>query len=492
MAGWMAVLGSAFLLLTLFDLMSQMRSIEMREGIEEFLSTPPGDGLGLTVEGTIDILRALTLVAGAASAAALVLAIYVLQRNNAARLGFTIAAVPIALTAPLSGGFLAVVVVFSASMLWTKPARDWFAGRSPAQSGARQNRVNMSSGPSEDRPAVRKPSEGDDTSPSSRADDPDASSTPGQEWPRMPDPNTSSERPGPPPTQGFGSPTPPSHEGGHGSQQYPPQYPQQSPQGTGSYPQQGQGGSYPQQDQGQGSYTQGQSWPPPAYGQQPQQYSSGGQDWGQQGGQQGGPQRDAEKRPSTVTTAGVLTWVFSGLTAALYLVIVLMLVVAKDQLLTALEQEPALAQMDIDGDTVVAALWVMSAILILWCFSAAVLAFLAMRRLNWARYALVVSAAFTAILSLLAIGSLVSALPLIAAVAVIVLLFTGGANQWYSRKSGGDQYPYYPQQPQQQYGAHGQQGQGQYDDQSGQQGQGQHGDQSGQQDERKDPPKNVW
>jgi hypothetical protein len=473
----MAVLGSAFLLLTLFDLMSQMRSIEMREGIEEFLSTPPGDGLGLTVESTIEILRVLTLVAGAASAAALVLAIYVLQRNKAARLGFTIAAVPIALTAPLSGGFLAVVVVFSASMLWTKPARDWFAGRSPAQSGARQARANMSSGPSEDRPAVHKSGQGDDTSPSYPANNPDASRTPGQEWPRMPDPNNPSERPGPPPTQGFGSPTPPSQQGGQDSPQYPPQYPQSA-----QPPQQGSG-SYPQQDQG-GPYPQGHSWPPPAYGQQPQQYS-GGQDWGQQWG----PQRDPDKRPTTVTTAAVLTWIFAGLTAALYLLLVLLLIVDADQLLTALEQEPALAEMNIDRDTVVAALWVVSAVLIFWCFAAAVLAFFALRRANWARYTLVVSAVFSAIFSLLAIASLVSVLPLIASIAVIVLLFTGGANQWYSRKPGREQYA-------QQYGGYGgqgqqgQYGQGQYGDQ-GQQGQGQYGDQ-GQQEERKDPPKNVW
>lgn len=485
MAGWMAVLGSAFLLLTLFDLMSQMRSIEMREGIEEFLSTPPGDGLGLTVESTIEILRVLTLVAGAASAAALVLAIYVLQRNKAARLGFTIAAVPIALTAPLSGGFLAVVVVFSASMLWTKPARDWFAGRSPAQSEARQARTNMSSGPSEHRPALHNPGEGDDTSPSYPTNKPDASSTPGQEWPRMPDPNNPSERPGPPPTQGFGSPTAPSHQGGQDPQQYPPQYPQSSSQGSGSYPQQDQGGSSPQ----------GHSWPPPAYGQQPQQYSSGGQDWGQQWGSQ----RDPDKRPTTVTTAAVLTWVFAGLTAALYLLLVLLLVVDADQLLSALEQEPALAEMNIDPDTVIAALWVVSAVLIFWCFAAAVLAFFALRRANWARYGLVVSAVFSAIFSLLAIASLVSILPLIASIAVIVLLFTGGANQWYSRKAGRESP--YPQQ----YGGYGgpsqqgQYGQGQYGDQSGQQGQGQYGDQSGQygdqggqQEERKDPPKNVW
>ncbi len=59
---------------------------------------------------------------------------------------------------------------------------------------------------------------------------------------------------------------------------------------------------------------------------------------------------------------------------------------------------------------------------------------LVLRRSNAARITLVVSSAVTALFSLLAIGSLVSAVTLLAAVAVIVLLFVGGANEWFQGK----------------------------------------------------------
>jgi len=280
----------------------------------------------------------------------------------------------------------------------------------------------------------------------------------------MPDSNSPSDRPAPPPTEGFGTPTPPPHpqQGqygdpgqsgqGHpqGSEQYPPQYGQGYPQGGEQYP--------PQYGQ------QGQSWPPPAYGQQPQQYGYAG--YGQQ---------ESDKRPTTVTIAAWLTWIFAGLTALVYVLIVFMLLVAQEQLLNALEQEPSFQDMNIEPDTLIAVLWVMSAVLIFWCLVAIVLGILAFRRVNWARITLVVSAAVATLFSLAAFPfGLVNTL---AAGATVVLLFVGGANQWYSRKGGGhDQYANYPPQ---QYGDPQQPQQPQY---------GQPGGSGDQQD----PPKNVW
>ena len=58
-----------------------------------------------------------------------------------------------------------------------------------------------------------------------------------------------------------------------------------------------------------------------------------------------------------------------------------------------------------------------------------------LRRSNGARIALVISSAVSAVLSLLAIGSLLSGLWLIASIAVIVLLFTGGAGDWFKNKN---------------------------------------------------------
>ena len=70
----------------------------------------------------------------------------------------------------------------------------------------------------------------------------------------------------------------------------------------------------------------------------------------------------------------------------------------------------------------------------IWAAAAVVLAIFALRRSNVARVLLTVSSAVTALLSLVAVLSLVSLVPLIAAIAVIVLLFAGGANDWYARR----------------------------------------------------------
>jgi hypothetical protein len=237
MAGWVALVGSVLMVLTLFDSVSRLQTVEFRDSIDEFLSTPPGNGLGLEIGQAQEILRGLMLFSGAAAAAATVLAIYVLQRHNAARIGFTIAAVAIMLTAPVSGGFLPIMIAFSAIMLWTRPARDWFAGVPTTRSGARLddqggrsarfaahqaghrvegNFLSSENHPRDEQPdnagnapGANGPGEGDQTAP----------------WPRMPD--ESHDRPLPPPSQGFGTAPAqgqPQAQGGGGEQQ-----PQPSP-----------------------------------------------------------------------------------------------------------------------------------------------------------------------------------------------------------------------------------------------------------------------
>ena len=419
MAAGVAAVGSALLVLTLFDSISNVRSIEVREGIEKFLTTPPGDGLGLTVPAAVEILRSLMLVTGAFAAAATVLAIYVFQRNKSARIGYTVSAVVIMLTAPVSGSFLPVMIAFAAMMMWSKPARDWFSGTAavPVQKDQRGTALS-----SEKPDNAEIPSSGDAGAP---------------EWPRMPD--SSSDRPVPPPTQGFGSPD------------------QSDPQ-QGSHPE--QAGSHPQGQPGPESQSQpSQSWAP-AHGQQ------------QYGGQPGyGQPRDPEKRPTTVTIAAWLTWGFSALTLLAFGMVVLVMLAARDQLLDALESDPNFASLDLATDEVMAVLWVMSAVVLFWCAASIALAVLAYRRMNWARITLVVSASVALLFSLAAFP--VGLLHALAAGATIALLFVGGANQWYSRKGGTPgSYASYP-------------GPAQYGGQPPQQNEPSIG-------EQKDPPTNVW
>jgi hypothetical protein len=168
-AGVAAVVGCVLLVVALFDAMAQLRSIEMRDTIEDFLSTPPGNGLGISDEQVRGILRVLVLVNGGLAATATVLAVYALQRHKAARLGLTVAAVIMLFTAPVSGGFLPVVVAVAATAMWTRSARDWFDGRPPR--GPEVAAV----GPHEERPPSWPPPDVEPSRPEPPATDPSAS-----------------------------------------------------------------------------------------------------------------------------------------------------------------------------------------------------------------------------------------------------------------------------------------------------------------------------
>jgi hypothetical protein len=187
-----------------------------------------------------------------------------------------------------------------------------------------------------------------------------------------------------------------------------------------------------------------------------------------------------------------------------------------------LRADPNFEQLDAPTDQIVAALWLLGAIALIWGVVAMVLAWFAYRRANWARITLVVSAGMTALFSLVAFP--VGLLHTLGSIAVVALLFTGGANEWYARRGGqgfpgsfqaygsgafGQQYPGQPQPGPQQYGGQpGRPGQG-YGEQPGQPPQ--HGQQAGpseqpgQQQEpeagapeqgrgrgKDEPPSNVW
>jgi len=139
----------------------------------------------------------------------------------------------------------------------------------------------------------------------------------------------------------------------------------------------------------------------------------------------------------TVTVACAMTWVGAGLVTAMMLLFILVLALGGDSFVDQVQSAGANSDVDLSSDQVMAVGWGVAAVLLFWSLAAIVLAVLAFRRSNPSRIALVVSAAMTALVSLLAIMSIVSLLPLILAVAVLILLFTGGANQWYSRHPTG-------------------------------------------------------
>lgn len=131
LAGVMATVACVLLVLTLFDTMSGIRSTETQDSVEEFLSSAPGDRLGLDVDGVVDVLRGLVLLSGALAAAGAILAVYCMRRHRGARIGLSVVAVAMLFSTTFVAGLLPFVVALSASMLWRQEARDWFDGRPP-------------------------------------------------------------------------------------------------------------------------------------------------------------------------------------------------------------------------------------------------------------------------------------------------------------------------------------------------------------------------
>ncbi len=366
LAGWLAIAGSVLILLTVFDAMAKLQSLEVSRGIDSFLSTPPGDGLGMDVASVRSVMRLLILIGGGAAAAASVLGAYVLRGSHAARVGLTVVAVPIFLTSPVSGGMLAMLVVGASLLLWSRPARDWFAGRESAPPAPRKAATAMT----EERPPEPEPQP--EPQPETAPSTPDDASAYPQQPPAYPQPFGGSPQESQPQP-----PTYPAASYGHPPQQY------------AGYPPQGYAG-----------------YPPP-----------------------GGP--PTAPRPTAVTVACWLTWVFSGLTALAYLFVMIVLAVARQDLLDRIRQEPGISSLNITSEQLIAALWVMSIVVLVWCLSAVVLAVFTFRGAAWARVTLVVSAVIGILLSIFAIP--VSIVHIAVMGTVVALLFSGDARAWFSR-----------------------------------------------------------
>ncbi|WP_457189713.1 hypothetical protein [Nocardioides sp. P5_E3] len=189
----------------------------------------------------------------------------------------------------------------------------------------------------------------------------------------------------------------------------------------------------------------------------PMQQPYGQDPYGQQspyGQQPYGQQPAGDRRPGTVTAAAWITIVFSAITAALFGFTALGLFIARDQVITEMERVPEFQDANIDADAAVGVLVAVILALVVWAIIAIVLGVLVMRRSNVARILLVISSAVVALFSLLGVTSGVSAVTLIAAIAVIVLLFVGGAGDWFKglSSSGTGAYPGYPGQSGDPYG----------------------------------------
>ena len=144
--GWLSAVTSTVLVVSVFDAMANLHSVDTRERLTSALTGWPKD-LGISVDDAIALTRGALFVTAVAAVVTAILGIFVLQRHATARIVLTVAAVPLVLTSPVAGGFLGLLVGGASAMLWTREARDWFAGRAPERRPERE-------------PAARQPARG--------------------------------------------------------------------------------------------------------------------------------------------------------------------------------------------------------------------------------------------------------------------------------------------------------------------------------------------
>jgi hypothetical protein len=180
--GWVVAVASAMLLARVYDQMTGLHSVDTRDALTSALTSGVANGLHLTVADALSVMRVGLYVAAVAAVVTGILGIFVLQRHTTARVVLTAAAIPIVLTAPLAGGFLGLLVGGGTVLLWSPPARDWFAGRPPRRPPA--ERVTRDTPPARfEAPVVRPPS--------GSGPDPDQSPLPMPGWgtPTQPGPS---------------------------------------------------------------------------------------------------------------------------------------------------------------------------------------------------------------------------------------------------------------------------------------------------------------
>lgn len=377
LASAVVMFSSVVVLLTVWERVSSLRSLETQESIRGVLADAPFSSWGLTVDGTTELLRISCMVAAACACATAILGWYVRRPDRSARLWLTVFAVPLFITGITAGGLASSFVAAGAAMLWMQPGREWFATGKwtpPEPPPARERQERSDAG---------------------------GARGPGDPWGRPPQPPSSSPPGTPPPAaRPFGEPP---------ASPTPPPAPSTSPYGQ-PYP---QGAQQP--------YPQAAQQPHPQAAQQPY-------------GPPPGTWRPAPQRPGAMVAAFVITVVTAGGLLAMSLLWVVIAGFSPDFLMSVLEdQQPQLVEDGLTLSQVRNTVFAIAGAFIVWCLVALMLAGFAMARREWARRGLMVSAAFSAGACL----ALVLTMPLVlipaaAAVATVVCLRRVDVRRWFS------------------------------------------------------------
>ncbi len=127
LASSIVMFASVIVLLTAFERVSTLGSLETQQSIRDVLGESPFSSLGLDLDGATQLLRIGALVAAAGACATAILGWYVRKPDRSARLGLSIFAVPVFVSGLSIGGLAGSFVAAGTAMLWLAPGREWFA-----------------------------------------------------------------------------------------------------------------------------------------------------------------------------------------------------------------------------------------------------------------------------------------------------------------------------------------------------------------------------
>jgi hypothetical protein len=132
--GAQAVVGGTVATLLLIGAAQQLYSSEMHDALAKAVADPRAADLGLTIDTARTLAKYAIMVMGVLSVSSVVLGVFVLRRHRPARVALTVLGVLVAvltLFAGPTGWIVTLYIAASVAMLWSKPARTWFAGTPP-------------------------------------------------------------------------------------------------------------------------------------------------------------------------------------------------------------------------------------------------------------------------------------------------------------------------------------------------------------------------
>jgi len=121
------MIGSVFVVLTMWDRIAGLHTLDSRSGLQSFLHDSGLDSSGLTVGDLMSTVKVLAMIAAGCATAMVILGWQTLQRSHGARIGLAILAVPLFVTGLATDGIVSSGVAAAVLTLWLGPARAWFS-----------------------------------------------------------------------------------------------------------------------------------------------------------------------------------------------------------------------------------------------------------------------------------------------------------------------------------------------------------------------------